>query len=455
MTVQSPTSRVAHVGNGVSVAFAVPFRTLDPSHLAVFRRAPDAAEEEPVAPSEYTTSGLDGPTGGTLTFLAAPAAGVIISIIRRLPAVQLTDYQEGDPFPAETHERALDYLTMIAAEHADRLGRVFVLSETDQPAALVLPTREERANRFLAFDEDGNAIAADGGGGGALIVSSFSRTLLPLANEAQWRGGIGAAAAADLAAALADIIALGGEIDGLQARRVDGADSIQGGGPLGTADIALRLIGDESAPAASRYYGTSAGGVRGWHPLPTAPVGWQQWTLTHEATVTTPVSAVIVPLPAVTERRLVRVQVRGYNRDTSSGSITLACDVSLDGGGTWLTSRLSTVPSNSGGLLVAGANVPFISLSPTTMRTANHGNADIDWTLLPAPGVAAFSYSAWGTYTSTNVVPYGERLSGGVTLNTSGGALGTAIAMPTHLRLRFTDNGNISAGSLVRVLREA
>lgn len=50
-------------------------------------------------------------------------------------------------------------------------------------------------------------------------------------------------------------------------RAVATADSIAGGGNLST-DRTLRLVGDESIPAAGRYYGTNSAGSRGFHALP-------------------------------------------------------------------------------------------------------------------------------------------------------------------------------------------
>ena len=59
--------------------------------------------------------------------LVAPAVRHQARDLSRHPITQETDYISGDPFPAETHETALDRLTMIAQEigsDADRSIKV-------------------------------------------------------------------------------------------------------------------------------------------------------------------------------------------------------------------------------------------------------------------------------------------------------------------------------------------
>jgi hypothetical protein len=53
-------------------------------------------------------------------------------------------------------------------------------------------------------------------------------------------------------------------------RQVATQHSVEGGGDLST-NRTVRLVGDEETPAASRYYGTNAGGVRGFHAIPVTP----------------------------------------------------------------------------------------------------------------------------------------------------------------------------------------
>ena len=54
----------------------------------------------------------------------APGDGLIVFFIREVPLTQEVDYQPYGPFPAETHEDALDKLTMLVQQLQEQLTRV-------------------------------------------------------------------------------------------------------------------------------------------------------------------------------------------------------------------------------------------------------------------------------------------------------------------------------------------
>lgn len=71
-------------------------------------------------------------------------------------------------------------------------------------------------------------------------------------------------------------------------RAINTEHSLTGGGNLST-DRTFKLVGDAASPGNNRYYGTNAGGVRGFYPLPASsgasPVLQEWWTGTHNWTV--------------------------------------------------------------------------------------------------------------------------------------------------------------------------
>lgn len=125
MTISTTTSRVSYSGNGVTTVFAVPFYFLANSHLEVIEIDPDGNQTQLSEGADYSVSGAGAESGGTLTLTSAIATGYVLNIIRQTPITQETDYITGDPFPAETHERALDKLTLIAQEQESRILSVF------------------------------------------------------------------------------------------------------------------------------------------------------------------------------------------------------------------------------------------------------------------------------------------------------------------------------------------
>lgn len=156
MTVTSSLSRVSYSGNGATVLFTVPFYFLENSHIKVVLTLSSGTVTTLVLNTDYTVSGAGVVSGGTITCVTAPPTGSTLVIARNVPVTQETDYQPNDPFPAQTHERALDKLTMIAQQSADVGLRALTYPITDSGSlSSELPSSGDRANQYLAFDNLG------------------------------------------------------------------------------------------------------------------------------------------------------------------------------------------------------------------------------------------------------------------------------------------------------------
>lgn len=151
MTVSSSTSRADYDGNGVTVAFTVPFYFLDASHLAVYSTDTSTGATTTLAiTTDYTVTGAGSGSGGTVTTVAAPAVGKRITVLRSIPISQLTRYVENDPFPARSHEGALDKMTMLLQQQQEEIGRALKLPVAeDDPGDL--PAAGDRLDRMLGF----------------------------------------------------------------------------------------------------------------------------------------------------------------------------------------------------------------------------------------------------------------------------------------------------------------
>lgn len=164
MTIATSTARADYAGDTVSTVFAVPFYFLDGSHLEVVKRDAAGVETVLVKDVHYTVAGAAVPSGGSVTMLTAPASGEQLTIRRKVPITQTLDYVANDPFPAESHERGLDKLTMIVQQEAEEISRSLRAPVTEG-ALDALPPAADRAGKFMAFDGSGQPVAASGGGG--------------------------------------------------------------------------------------------------------------------------------------------------------------------------------------------------------------------------------------------------------------------------------------------------
>jgi hypothetical protein len=158
MTISTTDSKISYNGNGVTTDFAFPYPYLAVADLQVLRVGTTGIVTTLVLNTDYTVS------NGTVSVNTAPGVGERLVINRVVEIVQETDYITGDPFPAETHERALDRLTMIAQQLAEEAGRsvkVGVTSTADPDALLASIEASEAAADASAQAADASAQAAD------------------------------------------------------------------------------------------------------------------------------------------------------------------------------------------------------------------------------------------------------------------------------------------------------
>jgi len=140
MTVSSEIKRADYTGNGSTTAFATQFRFLQNSDVKVILTVTATAlETEQVEITNYTLTGADLDAGGTVTMLIAPAVGETLTIKRDVPLTQGTDYVENDTFPAESHEDALDKLTMLVQQLQEEIDRSIKLTESQTSTGLTIP----------------------------------------------------------------------------------------------------------------------------------------------------------------------------------------------------------------------------------------------------------------------------------------------------------------------------
>jgi hypothetical protein len=116
MTISTTINRKEYTGNGVNDTFAYTFWISADGDLKVYV---DSVLQ--TITTHYTVTLAGEPTGGNVVFTAGniPDSGASVVIWRDVPKTQSTDYVGGEKFSAETHETALDRLTVITQQLQD------------------------------------------------------------------------------------------------------------------------------------------------------------------------------------------------------------------------------------------------------------------------------------------------------------------------------------------------
>ena len=159
MSVSSTTTKVSYAGNGSTTTFAYTFKIFADADLEVIIRSSAGVETAKSLTTHYTVTGAGNESGGNVVFGSAPASGETVVIRRTLTLTQGTDYVENDPFPADSHENALDRLTFITQGLQEEISRCFKVSKT---TTITTPEFSEdasaRASKSLGFSSDGNTL---------------------------------------------------------------------------------------------------------------------------------------------------------------------------------------------------------------------------------------------------------------------------------------------------------
>jgi hypothetical protein len=159
MSVPTDTAKVQYTLSSGAQALPVTFYFLENDHIkALVDR--DGVPTQLTENTDYILTGAGDEDGGTLTTIAGTALDLVatdqVTIIRRIARTQEVNYVYNDSFPAETHERALDKLTMIAQQDAEERTRCLKYPETEPPGFTeTMPSAEDRAGAVLSFGEDG------------------------------------------------------------------------------------------------------------------------------------------------------------------------------------------------------------------------------------------------------------------------------------------------------------
>src|SRR5438132_1321392 len=147
MTVSSTTSRSDYVGDAITTVFPYTFIIFDASDLQVF-----VAGVLKINVTDYVVSSVGSANGGNVTFIAAPASGAAVALVRQVPATQGTSIPYASPFPEKAVETALDRLTVLDQQGTEQVSRALVFKVSSTFANR--PVNDPVASLFLRAKAD-------------------------------------------------------------------------------------------------------------------------------------------------------------------------------------------------------------------------------------------------------------------------------------------------------------
>ena len=132
--------RTQYAGSGTSGPFSTSFIFINEDNLKVIKTDSLGNDTTLILTTDYTVSG--GGSGGAIgsVLLTEPLeSNEVLTILRVTPLTQETDYIPNDRFPAETHEQALNKLTLISQELNNKFTLSLQLPESSTLSNIQLP----------------------------------------------------------------------------------------------------------------------------------------------------------------------------------------------------------------------------------------------------------------------------------------------------------------------------
>jgi len=183
MTITSTQNRITYAGNGAPgvpgvTAFSVPFRFLAPGDLVVLvRDNATGVDTTKTLDTHYSVAGEGAAAGGTVTFLiedGEPQTGETLIIYGNPALTQTVDYISGGVFPAETHEQAMDLLTLQQARTRELVERTPGLVEGDTDGSGAYDANLNRIKNLAVPTADADAASKN------YVDSTVTNTVGPI-----------------------------------------------------------------------------------------------------------------------------------------------------------------------------------------------------------------------------------------------------------------------------------
>lgn len=158
-TISANTRKVAFLASAGQTIFPFSFPVYSADYLYVLRRRGETNEILSLN-VDYSVSGVQEQTGGTVTLSVGAQADDLIFIAGNQAIERASDYKDGGAFNERSINGDLNRLLISLQEIATRQDRVLQLPFNELPIDVMrLPPFADRRNRLLGFDNDGLPVA--------------------------------------------------------------------------------------------------------------------------------------------------------------------------------------------------------------------------------------------------------------------------------------------------------
>ncbi len=210
ITIGDVSPRIQYTGDGSQTAFTYPFPIFADADIEVYE---DTTLK--TLTTHYSVAGEGNSSGGTVTFVTAPATGVVVTLRRSMTIERTTDFQESGEFRAKVINDELDKETAFIQQINEDLTRSLRQSATDASGDMEIPDRDARKGKVLGFDattgdpivstDDLTALegAADSAAAAAVSETNAAASAAAAASSATSAASSSTAAAASATAASA------------------------------------------------------------------------------------------------------------------------------------------------------------------------------------------------------------------------------------------------------------
>ena len=157
MSVTGATTRNDYVASSGQTVFQYTFQTLAASDITVIAQGATLALN-----ADYTVSNVGVGGGGNITLTQGRATGDSVSVFLSMPIDRTTQYQNAGDFLASDVNGDMDKAYVGLNQIQTKIGRSIGLKDKDPSVDLKLPLKANRANKYVAFDSDGQLVTIDG-----------------------------------------------------------------------------------------------------------------------------------------------------------------------------------------------------------------------------------------------------------------------------------------------------